>query len=54
MRFMPSARAALIVAALSLGFAMKNVPIGSERPAVGPEAHVLPVESVRAAGTKTA
>src|SRR5258707_12770279 len=53
MRFMPAPNALLIVATESVGCAMKNFPIGMDRPGVGPPAHDVPTELRCTAGTKT-
>ena len=53
MRFLPEPNAALIVAAESVGWAMKNFVIGMDEPGVAPLAHVVPAELRCTEGTKT-
>src|ERR1700740_3277908 len=53
MRFLPEANALLIVAALSVGCAMKNFSIRTDDPGVAPAAHDAPTELSCTAGTKT-
>jgi hypothetical protein len=43
----------LITFTESDGVATKKSPIGTVRPGVSPDAHVVPLVSVRAAGTRT-
>src|SRR5713101_4947051 len=52
MRFLPRARARLIVAAESVGWAMKNRSSEIAEPGVGPLAQVVPNEFCCTAGTK--
>src|SRR5258708_31079373 len=53
MRFSPLANALLIVAAESLGWAIKNLLIGIDEPGVAPFAQVVPEVFVWTEGTKT-
>src|SRR5205807_2995112 len=53
MRSLPLANALLIVAAESLGWAMKNLLIGRDEPGVAPFAQVVPEVFVWIEGTKT-
>jgi len=53
MRFMPEPKAALIVAAESVGWAMKNLLIEMDEPGVAPLAHDVPTELRCTEGTKT-
>jgi hypothetical protein len=49
---LPSASAALIFAALSVGLAMKKSVIGIVEPGAGPFPQVIPAEFLCSAGTK--
>jgi hypothetical protein len=53
MRFLPEPNALLIVAAVSVGCAMKNFSIRMDEPGVAPPAHYAPTELSCTAGTKT-
>ena len=53
MRFRPEPNALFIVAAESVGWAMKNFPIGMDKPGVGPPDHDVPTELRCTEGTKT-
>ena len=53
MRSLPEPNALLIVAAESLGWAMKNLLIGIDKPGVAPFAQVVPEVFVWTEGTKT-
>ena len=52
-KFLPRSSSKLILAALSVGFAMKKLAIGIDEPAAAPSCQVVPDEFVCSAGTKT-
>src|SRR5450759_264045 len=53
MRFLPRCNASLMVAAESVGLAMKKFSIGRDAPGVWPLPHVVPAELCWTAGTNT-